>query len=63
MLTFQSGLFYSEILTKIVCALLAYQCNMAHTPHQNGLGHHYIWREIQNNGSPVIQFLLSIFSP
>jgi len=47
MLSLQSGFFYSDFLTKIVCALLVYQCNMARTPHQHGLGHHYIWREIR----------------
>ena len=47
LLSLQSGLFYSEFLTKIVFALLAHECNMARTAYQHGLGHHNIWREIQ----------------
>jgi hypothetical protein len=47
LLSLQSSLFYSEFPTKIVCALLAHQCNMARTPHHYGLGHQNIWQEIQ----------------
>jgi hypothetical protein len=37
LLSLRSGLFYSEFPTKIVCALLLHQCNMARTPHHHVL--------------------------